>query len=85
MTRPAACDGWSAPPRQAHRGIPDEDIARARQQAQDIIGRWLASGWHPALTGRWHGRRRRLAAALPATVLADVIIYPRGCPQSRTC
>ena len=58
--------------------IPDQDITRAHQQARDITGQWLAAGWHPALTERWHDRHRRLAAVLPGpeAVLADVITHP---------
>jgi hypothetical protein len=58
--------------------VPDQDITRAHQQAQDITGQWLASGWHPALTERWQDRHRRLAAALPGpeAVHADVITHP---------
>jgi len=58
--------------------VPDQDMTRAHRQAQDITGQWLASGWHPALTERWHGRHRRLTAVLPGpeTVLADVITHP---------
>jgi ubiquinone/menaquinone biosynthesis C-methylase UbiE len=58
--------------------IPDEDIARAHQQARDITGQWLATGWHPALTERWHDRHRRLTAARPGLreILTDVIIHP---------
>lgn len=58
--------------------VPDDDIGRAHRQARDITGQWLASGWHPALTERWHDRHRRLAAAIPKleAVLADVISHP---------
>jgi hypothetical protein len=58
--------------------VPDQDIARAHRQAQDITGQWLAAGWHPALTGRWQDRHRRLTAAIPGpeVVLADVITHP---------
>jgi len=60
------------------RNIPGEDIARAHQQARSVTGQWLTAGWHPALTGRWHDRHRRLAAALPGheAVPADVITHP---------
>jgi hypothetical protein len=62
--------------RTAH--IPDQDIARAHRQAQDITSQWLSSGWHPALTERWQHRHHRLAAAIPGltAVLADVITHP---------
>jgi hypothetical protein len=58
--------------------LPDQDIARAHEQAKDITGQWLASGWHPALTERWQYRHQRLAAAArgPEAVLADVITHP---------
>jgi hypothetical protein len=58
--------------------VPDQDIARAHRQAQDITRQWLEGGWHPALTERWHDRHRRLAAAIPGpkAVLADVITHP---------
>jgi hypothetical protein len=58
--------------------IPDEDIASAHRHARDITGQWLATGWHPALTERWHDRHRRLSAVLPGpeAVLADVITHP---------
>lgn len=58
--------------------VPDQDIARAHQQARDITGQWLTVGWHPALTERWQDRHRRLAAMLPGpeTMLADVITHP---------
>jgi hypothetical protein len=58
--------------------VPDQDITRAHRQAQDITGQWLAAGWHPALTERWLGRHRRLAAAIgePQLVLTDVITHP---------
>lgn len=67
-----------APPRQAHRSVPDRDIARAHQQAQDITRQWLEADWHPALTERWQDRHRRLAAAIPGpeAALADVITHP---------
>ena len=58
--------------------VPDQDITCAHQQARDITGQWLASGWHPALTERWQDRHRRLAAVLPGpeAVLTDVITHP---------
>jgi hypothetical protein len=58
--------------------VPDQDIARAHRQAQDITSQWLTSGWHPALTERWQRRHHRLAAAIPGpqAVLADVITHP---------
>ena len=58
--------------------VPDQDITRAHQQARDITGQWLTSGWHPALTERWHGRHRRLTATIsgPEAVLTDVITHP---------
>jgi len=58
--------------------VPDQDIARAHRQAQDITRQWLEAGWHPALTERWHDRHRRLAATVPGpeAVLADVITHP---------
>lgn len=58
--------------------VPDQDIARAHRQAQDITRQWLEGGWHPALTERWHDRHRRLAATIPGpgAVLADVITHP---------
>jgi hypothetical protein len=58
--------------------IPDQDIARAHRQAQDITRQWLEADWHPALTERWHDRHRRLAATIPGpgAVLADVITHP---------
>jgi len=60
------------------RNIPGADIARAHEQARDITAQWLGSGWHPALTDRWHERNRRLAAAIPGpeTLHADVITHP---------
>jgi hypothetical protein len=60
------------------RNVPDQDIARAHQQAADITSQWLATRWHPALTERWHDRHRRLTAALPGpeVMLADVITHP---------
>jgi hypothetical protein len=60
------------------RNVPDADIARAHQQARDITAQWLESGWHPALTDRWHERNRRLTAAIPGpeTLHADVITHP---------
>ena len=58
--------------------VPDQDIARAHRQAQDITSQWLASGWHPALTERWQHRHHRLAAAIPGleAVLTGVITHP---------
>jgi hypothetical protein len=58
--------------------VADDDIARAHRQARDITAQWLASGWHPALTERWHYRHRRLASAIPKLedALADVITHP---------
>ncbi len=58
--------------------VPGQDVARAHRQARDITGQWLTAGWHPALTGRWQDRHRRLSAALPgpASVLGDVITHP---------
>lgn len=58
--------------------VPDQDIARAHRQAQDITKQWLEADWHPALTGRWHDRHRRLAATIPGpgAVLADMITHP---------
>jgi hypothetical protein len=58
--------------------VPEQDIARAHEQAREITGQWLTSGWHPALTERWQYRHHRLAAAArsPEAVLADVITHP---------
>jgi hypothetical protein len=58
--------------------VPDQDIARAHEQARDITTQWLEAGWHPALTERWQNRHHRLSAAIhrPEAVLADVITHP---------
>jgi hypothetical protein len=58
--------------------VPDQDIARAHEQAREITGQWLTSAWHPALTERWQRRHHSLAAASPGleAVLADVITHP---------
>lgn len=45
--------------------VPDQDIARAHRQAEELTSRWLEAGWHPVLTERWQHRHHRLAAATP--------------------
>lgn len=65
--------------------VPDQDIARVHRLARDITGQWLEAGWHPALTERWQGRHRRLAATIPRleAVLADVITHPEMLAAAR--
>jgi hypothetical protein len=60
------------------RSIPDNDIARAHQQARNITAQWLESGLHPELTSRWRERTSQLAAMNPGprTRLDDVITHP---------
>ena len=43
--------------------LPPSDVARAHQQARDIIDEWITWSWHPALIGQWQHRLRLIGAA----------------------
>lgn len=43
--------------------LPASDVARAHQQARDIIDEWITWSWQPALIGQWQHRLRLIGAA----------------------